>query len=388
MDFNYSHNSLFLDAVKTSQPSRIVNLLSTDITVYEKRAALFISINNNDVEIVKILLQERQDFRIGGISDNHLSNLIGYHHLEEAVFMGYIEILRVLLDHGANIHLLTEVSSDSDDPTLLMLASQEGHLEVVKALVEAGADINITRQGNSNALQSAAGNGYLSIFQYLYPLVKSELQQSALEILPNGLKMREFEDNADPLVDALTTALVKCEFSQVQEILRNGVNVNGIDSCGGTPLFYAVIQQCSEIVQLLLQLEADPDVGDAQDGRTPLMCLSMRWDSDSTQICCSLIESGANVNAKDNQDQTALIHSVCPLVSREDARLTKEACILLLLECGADVNARDTNAQTALTLISQAIPHTEIEEQDKQAITKLLIKFGAVNSIEKSSIPS
>ena len=372
MDFNYSHNSLFLDAVKTSQPSRIVNLLSTDITVYEKRAALFISINNNDVEIVKILLQERQDFRIGGISDNYLSNLISYHHLEEAVFMGYIEILRVLLDHGANIHLLTEVSSDSDDPTLLMLASQEGHLEVVKALVEAGADINITRQGNSNALQSAAGNGYLSIFQYLYPLVKSELQQSALEILPNGLKMREFEDNADPLVDALTTALVKCEFSQVQEILRNGVNVNGIDSCGGTPLFYAVIQQCSEIVQLLLQLEADPDVGDAQDGRTPLMCLSMRWDSDST----------------DNQDQTALIHSVCPLVSREDARLTKEACILLLLECGADVNARDTNAQTALTLISQAIPHTEIEEQDKQAITKLLIKFGAVNSIEKSSIPS
>lgn len=87
----------------------------------------------------------------------------------------------------------------------------------------------------------------------------------------------------------------------------------------------------------LLKLGADPNYADRSTGErgfvcwsgaTPLMMASQRGDQGTVQL---LLEHGAQVNAADAADETALYHAV---------RAGHEEVTLLLLEHGADPNAR------------------------------------------------
>ncbi len=73
----------------------------------------------------------------------------------------------------------------------------------------------------------------------------------------------------------------------------------------------------------------------------------------------SLIQSGADVNARDSMNQTALMISV-----RED----NPEIVKLLIEAGADVNARDDSGWTALSIN---------DCNDDREIEKMLIEAGA-----------
>jgi ankyrin repeat protein len=72
-----------------------------------------------------------------------------------------------------------------------------------------------------------------------------------------------------------------------------------------------------------------------------------------------LIRNGAEVNAKDRQNQTALMRAV----SRQDLKLAK-----LLIRLGGDVNARGTNGDTAL--------HMAIRRGGEEMF-RLLLRAGA-----------
>jgi ankyrin repeat protein len=49
---------------------------------------------------------------------------------------GHLEIVKLLLEHGADVNAKTAYE------TALHLAAGEGHLEIVKLLLEHGADVN------------------------------------------------------------------------------------------------------------------------------------------------------------------------------------------------------------------------------------------------------
>jgi ankyrin repeat protein len=76
--------------------------------------------------------------------------------LRSAAHNGHFEIVKYLVEHGANIH--------ADNDYALRYAARNGHLEVVTCLVENGADI---RAEGDYALRWAARNGHFDIVNYL-----------------------------------------------------------------------------------------------------------------------------------------------------------------------------------------------------------------------------
>jgi ankyrin repeat protein len=58
--------------------------------------------------------------------------------LQAAASQGHAEIVRLLLEQGADANTL---SGEHDSP--LQVATSEGHAEIVRLLLDAGADLNL-----------------------------------------------------------------------------------------------------------------------------------------------------------------------------------------------------------------------------------------------------
>jgi uncharacterized protein len=374
-----SHNlklmTKLLEAIQANKLDEIKTLLSKiDISQQELSNALLSAVYRNNVQAVEILLQTNADV-------NHVFNLGTA--LTEAVDEGNIEIVRMLLCAGANtsIPLYGEVSPP------LMIAAGKGDFKMVKLLIEAGADVNqIEPRSGDFAMASAAARGYEDIFNYLAPLTNSELREKAKEILPLGIHTREREKNTNPLVKELSDFIFEGNLEGVKEIIVRGGDVNGFDEIGGTPLCLATTKNNLEIVRLLLEAGANPNLADDCgrlpldsgssditallieagadvdtqniDGRTDLMVTAGGWGR--LQKMKVLLEAGANINVRDKNGKTALMYAV--------KERSNEEKITLLIEAGADLDIQDNDGNTALSLAKET-GHTEI--------VQLLIDAGA-----------
>lgn len=349
---------------------------SWDSTTLQR--GLYFAINLNDLSTVKLILNATSSMILEQSNDEDISSFIAYHHLVDAVFHGNYDIVDLLLSRGASYHLLREVSSNSDEPTILMLASQEGHFEILKRLIAAGGNVNITRQGGSNALLSAASNGYQAIFDYLDPLTNSELHAEALNALPSGMRMRMLQEQANSNITALNAALLQDNYSEVHNILIKGIDINAHDEEGCTPIFMAVHKSSVELVSILLEAGANPDLGNMMYERTPLMVLTYDWNNKSVEICNLLLKYGANVNSIDKEGLTPLMYAILPLEDDKQKQVIKYNFIVALIYNGADVNFIDVNTkENALMQILSAIPTNEIEALDQQEVCKILMKTGS-----------
>ena len=74
-----------------------------------------------------------------------------------------VEVIKILLDHGANINVQTHTTKQ----TPLINAAYVGNLEVVKLLVEKGADINIKDMAGETALDAAKINKNNDVVMFL-----------------------------------------------------------------------------------------------------------------------------------------------------------------------------------------------------------------------------
>ncbi|CAH1711998.1 protein fem-1 homolog B [Aphis gossypii] len=79
-----------------------------------------------------------------------------------AAGIGCIEIVKILVENGANVNFLTETKSSP-----LRAACYLGDLNTVEYLVEHGADVNITNIYNSTCLMIASHNNHKEIVEYL-----------------------------------------------------------------------------------------------------------------------------------------------------------------------------------------------------------------------------
>lgn len=106
---------------------------------------------------------------------------------------GYFDIVKYLVENGANIHYDFEYS--------LACASHNGHLDIVKYLVEHGADINCN---NTYALVWASSKKHLNVVKYL-------VEHGADIHTDNDLPLREAGKNGD--------------IDMVKYLLKMGANV-------------------------------------------------------------------------------------------------------------------------------------------------------------------
>ena len=103
----------------------------------EGRCALVAAAYKNNLEIVDLLIAAGADVNM---KDNTIQSAYLISTMEAD---GYIELLRKTLKAGADVH-----STDSDNGTGLIRASDRGHVEIVKELLKTDIRVNhINRMG-------------------------------------------------------------------------------------------------------------------------------------------------------------------------------------------------------------------------------------------------
>ena len=183
---------------------------------------------------------------------------------------GHHEIVRILLDAGANPNLTNCASGQ----TALISSVIRQHEKIVKLLLEHGADPNLTDNKNQSALIWAASKKHFNIVELLLkykanPEIKeNKYGQTALII--SAIKQHEnivkllLEHGADPNThtkdgaNSLSQAVLKNNIAIVRELLEAGADVNIKNNFGTTPLIWASSKGFIDIVKLLLEHGADP----------------------------------------------------------------------------------------------------------------------------------
>ena len=187
----------------------------------------------------------------------------GFHRtpLRAASNKGHIDVVRVLLDHGANVNTIDKRN------TPLRSAYVGGHLEIMRLLLEHGADVDAW-DFSDLLLNDASKDGRAEVVHLL-------LQHNA-DVNSRGYT------NWTPLQGASFFGQTKV----VQLLLDRGA---AIDTPSNYPLRLAITKNYFEIVQLLLEHGADVNIRNERD-RTPYQVAE---SAGLTEIARLLLEHGA-----------------------------------------------------------------------------------------------
>lgn len=319
-----------------------VNLISGKMNV---TLPLVLAAKHNRVEIARILLEN-------GARVNLQDGATGAYSLGEAVLQGSIKMVRLLIQHGAEVNF--RLTGKADRPphevkqrTPIMIATHSGLYGAAAQIIKKGADLNLKDEYGDNALTIAARRDQVEIAALL-------LKAGAN---PNG----EGGNGSTPLAIAAADGNIPL----IKILLEAGADVNRTlrqHGLGGSALHFATGAGQPEAVRLLLDAGAVVDSRD-KDERTPLMRAvavgGITAEERSFEVVGLLIGKGADVNASDR-------HQDPPLLTA--ARVGSDKTVVLLLKKGANPNAVNRYKQDALLQASDAC---------RPSIVSILAKTGA-----------
>ena len=289
---------------------------------------LIVAVRNGNLDCVKALLKYGAE--IEGRGDfMHIfeddSCPVPYNYkcctpLFVAATCGNVEILRFLVENGANVN-----ATDDFGVTPLMAAVENQFLDAQTFLIDQGADVN---------LQDGSG---LTVLHYA---TEVSIDPSSCLIVKQLIN-RGANINAVTNDEKLTPLMLACKnknVSVVNCLLQNGANVVLTSDNGWTALHFVVdeFNDSSEILRSLLDNGADVNARSI-DNETPLMVASQSSDVETVTL---LIEQGAYVDLQDEKDNTALHNAV--------SRKTEEI-VGTLLNAGAS-NLCNSQGMTPLLL--------------------------------------
>ena len=323
---------------------------------------------------------------LGHNGDANLKNKEGDSLLMLAAYYGYPVIVEDLIKAGADIN------AKNNDHTVLEFACSRNspNLDVVELLLEAGAEVT------DEALMSAIRSNYVKIVRALLQAGADVNAQEgdplrlACNVPYNGHEMMELLLQAGADVNAKNksgyTALmevsgsVRSNVDKVKLLLESGADVNAKDARGETALVKAaywlhkvgedakdeshqqkipdlgIDRVHAEIVKMLVQTGADVNAKNIE-GETTLMQVSTLGRIKEVKL---LLEAGANVDAVDLKGETALIKA---------SKLGHIETVKLLLQAGANVNAKNIDGDTAIS-IARHKEHTDVVKVLKAAGAK------------------
>ncbi|VAI40502.1 unnamed protein product [Triticum turgidum subsp. durum] len=235
----------------------------------------------------------------------------GSHPLLHAARRGDLRLFKRLvrdLDKGRGRHREVVDAAKEEGLGALHFAAGKGRLRVCRYLVEGlGVDVDAVDDAGRTPLLVALLRGIMDTASYL---------------LDHGADPGKADDEGfAPLHHAATAG----DRKMVELLLAKGVSVDPV-CVDGTPLYAAAIEGHDEIMQILLENNADcnkkiPGID------TPLL---VAITAPSVKCVKLLVEAGADVNDG----------ILAPLVVAAEMK-GSTACLKLLLEAGADPNVPD-----------------------------------------------
>ena len=326
-------------------------------------------------------------------ADPNAALLEGETPLMTAARTGKAEAVRLLLARGANVNAVEKWKQQ----TALMWAAHEGNAEVAKVLIEAGANVNARSMFGWTPLLFAARQGQIATIDALLAggarinetlpdgtsalvtAVQGLNYEAALALLKQGIdpnatgqgwtalhqiawsrRPQRGQNNpgqrAHGNVSSLDLARALVEHGadvnarQTREPNSDMEGRNSLNRFGATPLFLAAKSVDVPLMEVLLELGADPFIGNV-DGDSPLMVAagvgvysqgeSPGLPEESADAVKILLDLGAPVNDVDKNGETAL-HGPAWRGSNE--------AVMHLVDAGAKLDVRNNRGWLPLTI--------------------------------------
>jgi ankyrin repeat protein len=255
--------------------------------------------SNGDRQIAEVLLKAGAD-----------PNLVtgNWNPLLEASALGNKDMIKLLLDSGANPNAV-----NVENTTALMVASNHGHYGAVDLLLSYGADPNMQDFSGWSALMGAVHNHREDVALRLIeaganPHLQNFASRSALRLA--------MESNQDKVVDAFLD-----RHPDLKPGLRGDEEIDWSDGYDETDLLFACKKKSWRVAKRILCKGGNPNLSN-RDGETPLLTAIGYENID-------MVEQLLNANADPNM-RTVLGH---PL--QLASCLSNENIIVLLEQHGA-----------------------------------------------------
>lgn len=261
---------------------RLLIASGADINAKDQRkiTPLQLALENDHLEIQKVLLSGKANVDIftaivmndrGRVKDILLNDpqAIGKLHrgrtpLHEAVRLDNLDMVKMLLEHQADLQAVTE---DEVALTPLQLAVMEGHVEIATLLVERKADVNrIIRTPEVVAPP-------------LYFAVISGQEAMVSLLLEHGADVNALCETPDATARPLLFAVARNDLPVINLLLEHNADIDGRkNDTSPTPLYEAVKRGYIDVVALLFNKGANPGwtVGES----TPLALAEARSNHD------------------------------------------------------------------------------------------------------------
>ena len=283
-------------------------------------------------EVVKLLLERGAE--VGATDESGNNALI----ITVGEWQTPIEIPGLLLAKGIAVNV-----QNKQGVTALMVAAEKGKTELVNLLLDHGGDLNLKDAQGFTVLDYAVNNGQTQ-------LAKTLLSKGAAS-------KNNYKSEAEMLVTvtnfALLEAASRTNLAQVKAQLDAGADINSRSRLGKTPLMLAVEYGYgrSDVPQLLIEKGANLNAVD-NDGNTALMIAIDRNNTEAAQL---LLKNKAAVSPRNKDGRTAL-HIAAAGVRRQPVGwllaagpdVTASSAGVDLQ--GLDVNAPDGSGRTPLML--------------------------------------
>ncbi len=146
-------------------------ILLSSVFLLNNIYSMELNLGKNDLKLIEIL--NRIDFKQDWNSiidliynervDVNTRDKNGISALMHAAYYGCTNIVRLLINHGADIN----ISNYNYKNTALMYAVEKGHKDIVELLIASGADVNAKNNNCDTALIWAVQKGYIDIVEML-----------------------------------------------------------------------------------------------------------------------------------------------------------------------------------------------------------------------------
>eukprot|EP01087_Luapelamoeba_hula_P015148 TRINITY_DN4490_c1_g2_i1.p1 TRINITY_DN4490_c1_g2~~TRINITY_DN4490_c1_g2_i1.p1 ORF type:complete len:624 (+),score=131.54 TRINITY_DN4490_c1_g2_i1:159-2030(+) len=333
--------------------------------------ALYVASLRGELEAARILLEAGADVNNGGsqgtpplfnaAAKGHLPLVLlfvmyeckvaledtrqGCSAIHIAADKGHTPVIEALLHSGADVG----ARSTNGEMTPLHHAASCGRLEAVQKLIESGADVNAVNSPGNTPLILATNKGHQQVVQCL---------------LANGADVRKhcIKDG----FTALHSAACFGYPNLAQIFIDAGADVNAaFDPFLHTPLHLAAAKGQIDLLMLLIHAGAKVNARN-KPGASPLRLAASNEselvDKNRFLLTCKhLIAAGADINAQNDQGNTAL-HG---LIVKEGTYDNIRFCI----ENGADPHLRNRDGKSSVDLVNNSTVRALLLSKDSQAVS-------------------
>ncbi|RLN86126.1 hypothetical protein BBJ28_00005151, partial [Nothophytophthora sp. Chile5] len=276
-----------------------------DFMIQDGQTQLMLATRKNQVDVMRSLMAAEHD------------------HMEAA---------RLLLDAGAKVDYGYSVFGGP-----LIAAAAGGLVEMLKLLLDHGAISTMQDFPGNKALHHAASNGHLA----------------AVRVLLEGARSSDVDVTNKQNWTPLIAAAARGNIEIVRLLIEKNADVNRKRRGDMTALHLATERGHAEMVDLLLSHGADVDAKN-WERLTPLMMAATRGHEENVKL---LLESNANVELTEGAERTALALEFLQLRRSDGMRALHFAVkeghyevVSMLLSHGADVDAKNMKGRTPLML--------------------------------------